>query len=71
MPSPILSGFLPKDHCIWYTLNSDESTKVSLCQVLRFFSKADYHALLVSKNLASYRPNKSSGKLEVAMLVDK
>ena len=39
--------------------------------MLGFFSKADYHALLVSKNLANYRLNKSTGKLEVVMLVDK
>ena len=66
-----LLGVLAQGPSQWYTLNGDTSTKVSLCRVLGFFSEADYHALLVSKNLASYRSNKSSGKLEVVMLVDK
>ena len=66
-----LLGILAQGSSQWYTLNGDTSTKVSLCRVLGFFSEADYHALLVSKNLASYRSNKSSGKLEVVMLVDK
>ena len=69
MPSLIFSGFLFKAQ--WYTLNGGTSTKVFLCRVLGFFSEADYHALFVSKNLANYRPNKSTGKLEVVMLVEK
>ena len=38
--------------------------------MLGFFSKADYHAFLVSKNLVSYQPNNSSRKLEVVVLED-
>ena len=48
-----LLGVLAQGPSQWYTLNGDTSTKVSLCRVLGFFSEADYHALLVSKNLAS------------------
>ena len=66
-----LLGVLAQGPSQWYTLNGDTSTRVSLCRVLGFFSEADYHAFLVSKNLASFRPNKSSRKLEVIMLPDK
>ena len=66
-----LLGVLAQGPSQWYTLNGDTSTKAFLCRVPGFFSEADYHALLVSKKLASYRTNKSTGKLEVEMLPDK
>ena len=66
-----LLGVLAQGPSQLYTLNSDTSTKASLYRVLDFFSEADYHALLVSRKLASYRPDKSTGKLEVEMLTDK
>ena len=52
-----LLGVLAQGQSQRYTLNGNTSTKVSLCRVLGFFSEADYHALLVSKQLASYRPS--------------
>ena len=62
-----LLGILARGKSQWYTLNGDTNTDISLCKVLGFYSKMDYYALLVSKNLAAYRMNRKTKVMEITI----
>ena len=66
-----LLGILAQGPLQWYTLNGDTSTQVSLSRVLGFFSETDYYAFLVHKNLAAYRLNRASRKMEPTIVHSK
>jgi len=46
--------FIAAGYSFWYTINGDTTTEYDLCKRLGFFSKVDYHTLLVAAGLAGY-----------------